>query len=268
MVSFSKYAGCGNDFVLFDHRCPFFPLHNQQLMKKLCHRQLGIGADGLIFLETSSSADFKMRIFNADGSEAEMCGNGIRCLYKFIQQLGFQTKAYTIETMKRKLTIAASGDDVSVEMGIPTEIDWEVNLMIEGQTKVAQHLDTGVPHAVLFVENLDLVDMIHLAPKIRYHPEFLPRGANVNFALMKSNDLIELRTYERGVEQETLACGTGAVATALAAAKMFNLKSPLSVLTRSKEQLRVWFERNGETFEQIIMSGPASLIYHGEIKIE
>lgn len=260
---FSKYSGCGNDFILFDNRSDNFPPITTSLIISLCHRQNGIGADGVIFLETSLKCDFKMRIFNSDGSEAEMCGNGIRCLARFIEDCGVMGNQFTIETMLRKLSVYLEDDDVSVEMGQPKEMLWNLSL----DSYSVHHLDTGVPHAVIFCDDSSKIDVETEGSKIRNHPQFAPRGANANFAHIDSADLIHVRTFERGVEGETLACGTGATATALAAAKIYNIASPIRLKVRSEEILKVSFVEDSGDFSHVLLTGPAKKIFTGTIYV-
>lgn len=270
MVPFSKYSGCGNDFILIDNRFHIFPTADKALIAKLCHRHRGVGADGIILLENSLTADFKMRIFNSDGSEAEMCGNGIRCLMKFLQDQGFQDKKHVIETMNAKIPLFPENGEVSVEMPSPTEISWSTPLSINGNSWNIHFLNTGVPHAVIFVEDVLEVDLETIAPKIRFHSQFAPKGTNVNFvALQAHSQKIFLRTYERGVEQETLACGTGAVASAIAAAKIHGMSSPIHVQTKSQEYLKIAFHLDAESmFSNLIMTGPATFIFSGKIDLK
>lgn len=266
-LTFSKYSGCGNDFILIDHRSPFLNV-SKELVLRLCQRQTGIGADGLILLEKSSSQDFKMRIFNADGSEAEMCGNGIRCLGAFLLELGYPKQAYTIETMERKLSLEFTEKGIKVAMGDPKDIRSHVPLEIEGQNLLCYTLDTGVPHAVVFVDDVEKVHVVALGQKIRYHTSFLPKGTNANFVEKDSPRQISIRTYERGVEDETLACGTGATASALAAALQWNLKAPITVKTRSQDSLEIDFVKNqDQTFTQVSQTGPAHKTFSGTIDL-
>jgi diaminopimelate epimerase len=263
-IAFSKYAGCGNDFILIDNRVSIFPENHPSLIQKLCRRALGIGADGVILLENSSHSDFKMRIFNADGQEAEMCGNGIRCLMKFIHSLGHTQKSYRIETFLRPLLVQLCGDQVSVEMGSPLDIRWNIPLTIEGIDYVVHYLDTGVPHVILFTENVQTFDLNFWGPKFRYHPAFSPKGTNFNVVQVGEDGTLWNRTYERGVEAETLACGTGCVAAALAAHHILGLRSPIQVRTRSEESLTVAFT---DLFDSIVMTGPATQIFSGHFEV-
>lgn len=258
-MKFSKYEGCGNDFILVDHRTPFFPPSNHSLIVKICHRKHGIGADGLIFLERSQKADFKMRIFNADGSEAEMCGNGIRCLFKFIQELGVPGNAFHIETVGSILHVSQDGVDVEVDMPIPYDFRWNISL----DPYVLHYLNTGVPHAICFTDNLETTDVFANGRKIRHLPFFAPKGTNANFVSLISKNEIAIRTYERGVEDETLACGTGCTAAAIAAVKIKGAEAPVFVKTRSGETLKINF--NPE-LTQVTMTGPATFIYSGSYK--
>lgn len=264
-MRFSKYAGCGNDFILVDNRKVVFPVTDRAShIRKICHRHTGIGADGVILLEESLSADFKMRIFNADGSEAEMCGNGIRCLHKFIQKLGLCKQAVSIETLESILSLKQAGDEVTVEMPIPSELSWSIPLSVNNQDLEAHHLNTGVPHAVFFLPEIESVDVNRLGRQIRFDSHFSPRGANVNFVSVADRG-IAIRTYERGVEQETLACGTGATAAALAAAHVKQLPSPIRVHTRSGEVLTIDFKLDDAKISNVTMTGPATHVFDGEI---
>ncbi|MBS4167888.1 diaminopimelate epimerase [Parachlamydia sp. AcF125] len=260
-LAFSKYNGCGNDFILIDNRDRRFPDRDASFIRRLCQRQYGIGADGLILLELSQIADFRMRIFNADGCETEMCGNGIRCLVKFAQDLGITKKHYTIQTMHSILEAFSSEDSITISMGEPAEIEWATQIEVDQTLLTVHWIDTGVPHAVIFVDEVEKADWMALAPKIRSHPHFSPKGVNVNFAQIQKHQ-ISLRTYERGVEQETLACGTGATAAALAAAKTMNIPSPVSIKTRSGDNLEVRFEKTSK-FHNVHLTGSAICTFKG-----
>lgn len=261
-IPFSKYSGCGNDFILIDNREKIFDVESPDEIANLCHRRYGIGADGLILLEKSATANFRMRIFNADGSEAEMCGNGIRCLAKFICELGIAENCFLIETMHQQIEVVVSCDMVSVKMPIPTEINFHAKISVDGQPLVIHHLDTGVPHAVLFVEDLEDESLMERAPLVRFHPHFT-KGTNVNYAAVTADGTVAVRTYERGVEGETLACGTGAAAVAIAAAYVYNLLSPITIYPRSKDILQIAFTGPGHSPENLVMTGPAIKIFTG-----
>lgn len=262
---FIKYVGCGNDFILFDNQTELFPSHNVDLIQRLCHRQWGIGADGIILLEPAKQADFRMRIFNADGHEAEMCGNGIRCLLKFIRQLGFSQPSYYIQTMAGKFKVSHQEKDVCIEMGELLYSPRDLFIEFENRPYTWHYVEVGVPHAILFVDDLVQINLANLGPYIRRHPSFYPKGTNVNIAQLISKEQISIRTYERGVEAETLACGTGATAVALSAAYYYQLKSPLYVQTLSQEILKIEFSLHQQKFSNITLAGPAHSTYRGEI---
>lgn len=259
--AFSKYSGCGNDFVLVDNRSSFFPIDNAPLVRALCDRREGVGADGVILLETSTQCDFRMRIFNADGSEAEMCGNGIRCFMRFIQKLNPQISHCRVETMERSISLQCEAGTVRADVGPPKDIQWMLPNALEHPGLHAHFINSGVPHCVVFVSDLDNVDMESWGPKIRRNAFFGPKGTNVNFVQV-ANGHCSYRTWERGVEGETPACGTGAVAVAMAAFQHFGLKPPISVWTQSRQQLIINFEHK-PLFSNVTLSGPATHIFDG-----
>jgi diaminopimelate epimerase len=264
---FSKYVGSGNDFILIDNRDLSFNTTDHVQISKLCHRQWGIGADGIILLENSHIADYKMRIFNADGYEAEMCGNGIRCFFKFINSFLGSKTAYAIETFESVVFVEKDlrTEEIKVAMQEPFDLCWNKDLEIGSETLKVHHLNTGVPHTVIFTSEI-LDDDIHIkAPKIRYHQDF-PKGTNVNFATISGNSTVTVRTYERGVEGETLSCGTGATAVALAAAYIHNLKLPIKVNTKSGVELEINCTLNQSIIKDVTMKGPAVLVYTGNFK--
>ncbi|MDP1836744.1 MAG: diaminopimelate epimerase [Chlamydiales bacterium] len=260
-IRFSKYSGCGNDFIIIDNRSFFFPLHNEHYVRQLCHRRLGIGADGIILLEPSSKSDFRMRILNSDGTEAEMCGNGIRCLMRFIVRLYPNTSKCVVETGAGLIALKAEGICVQAAMHDPFDMQW--NLQVEGLC--THYMNTGVPHAVCFVDDVQTVDLDQVGKKLRWHTQYGPKGANVNFAAIDSQaNCIRYRTFERGVEGETLACGTGAVAVALAAAQVLKQQAPVTILTSSGQKLIIGFEHDGHKFRNITMTGPADHVFDGQ----
>lgn len=263
---FTKYVGCGNDFLLFDNRCQEFPTF-PVLIQHLCHRQKGIGADGLLLWENSIKADFRLRIFNCDGSEAEMCGNGLRCFVKWLTNLGFKNHPYHIEIAQNVWTAMQTKQVVCIEMKSPSHIQWDISLHFEDQLLRVHYLNTGVPHAVLFVEDIEHLNLAKLGPYLRYHPLWKPYGTNVTVTQVVNSKKIKIRTYERGVEGETLACGTGATAAALAAAYQEGLLSPLNVETRSGEELKIEFLFAQQKFFSITLTGSAECIFLGEVEL-
>jgi diaminopimelate epimerase len=264
---FAKFVGCGNDFILFDNRHGNFPLSQPGLIKWLCHRQEGIGADGILLLENSMLADFRMRIFNSNGSEAEMCGNGLRCFVKWLADQGLQRQIYRIEVMHRILTALLVKNTVCIEMGKPVNSQWNIPLSFENQLLNVHHLDTGVPHTILFVKDLTHIKFIELGAYIRNHSRWMPKGTNVNLAQQTGPQTFKIRTYERGVEGETLGCGTGATAVALAAAYQYHLSSPIIIQTSSGEELSIEFLQQEQDFSNVTLTGPVQGIFQGEIDL-
>lgn len=264
---FSKFVGCGNDFILFDNRQGHFPITQPYLFTKLCHRQFGIGADGVILLEPAEKADFRMRIFNPDNTEAEMCGNGVRCFVKWLISIGLKKSLYSIETKHRLIQASAAETSVKVDMGVPKDEKWNLSLKFLDQQATVHFLNTGVPHAVVFVADVNAIDIQQWGFALRKHAMWQPNGTNVNFVQILSPNKIKVRTYERGVEGETLACGTGSTAAALAAAKQYNISSPIIVETQSKEELIIDFALENEGFSHVSMTGPAHFIFSGEVDL-
>jgi len=267
LVPFTKYSGCGNDFILIDNSASFLSIACPTAVVRLCHRQFGVGGDGLVLLEKSDIADFRMRIYNADGTEAEMCGNGIRCLAHFIHERNPNVHTFKIETMHKLVSVNIEDDNINVEMPLPTEIKDNLDIIVNDKTWTGHFLNTGVPHFVLFVDDLEADDLFLQAPFIRSHSEFCPRGTNVDFAKVLNDKTIAVRTYERGVEKETLACGTGAAAVAWTAARLFNLPSPITIYPRSQESLQITYDGLPPAPSKIKMKGPANKIFQGEIAL-
>lgn len=265
-IPFLKMSGSGNDFILIDHRKPLIPLERmKEFAQRVCRRRVSVGADGLIFIEPSSSVDFTWRFFNADGSEAEMCGNGGRCAARFAFLKGISGPRLTFETLAGRLTAEVSGKRVKLEMTKPHGLSLGQRLVIEGKEEAISSLNTGVPHAVMFVEDLEAIDVVRLGRAIRYHAHFAPRGTNANFVRLEDESHLSVRTYERGVEDETLACGTGTVASALIAAFQGKVKSPVAVKTRGGEVLTVHFEIEGSDVKKVFFEGEVHVIYEGEM---
>ena len=265
-IPFMKMSGSGNDFILIDHRKPFL---DQSLLKafirSVCRRKVSVGADGLILIEQSERADFKWRFYNADGSEAEMCGNGGRCAARFASLKGIAGSSLTFETLAGILSAQVDGKRVKLEMTKPHDFKLNEFIPIEGQELNLSKINTGVPHVVYFLKDLEDIDVIRMGREIRFHPRFAPSGTNVNFAKIENSSQLSIRTYERGVEDETLACGTGAVASALMAAFKGWVKSPVSIRTRGGEVLKVYFEIEGEEVKKVFFEGDVRIIYEGEM---
>ena len=262
-MKFTKAVATGNDFLILDNRAAHIGKLSE-LAKKACERKHSIGADGLLVIEKSKRADFKMRIFNPDGSEAEMCGNGSRCVALYASKHGIVKRTeMTIETLAGIVDASVKGDIVKVKLPDPTDIKWNLCLTIHKCPYKLSFVKTGVPHVVHFVDDLDKVDVKTLGYGLRHHKEFAPEGANADFVKVVGKNEIKVRTYERGVEDETLACGTGAVASAIIAAEAEKLSPPITVQTRGGERLKVYFELIDGNFRNVYLEGKAKLVYEG-----
>lgn len=264
-ISFTKAVATGNDFIIVDNRKKTIKSKLSALAKDICDRKRGVGADGLLMLEPSRKADFKMRIFNPDGSEAEMCGNGSRCAALYAYRKKIAGSKMTIDTVAGMLNAAVKGSIVKVRLTDPKDIKWNMCLMINKCPYKVNFVNTGVPHTIHFVDDLEKVDVRELGANIRYHPDFSPKGTNADFVKVSGKGSIKVRTYERGVEDETLACGTGAVASAIIAAESEKMHSPVTVETRSGEKLKVHFEMIDGEFRNVYLEGKAGLVYEGEV---
>ena len=264
-IKFTKAVATGNDFIIVDNRKAALKGSLQAFAKSICDRKRAAGADGLLVIEPSKKADFRMRIFNPDGSEAEMCGNGSRCAALYAYRKKIAGLKMTIDTIAGILNAGVKGDVVKVRLTEPKDIKWNLCLVINKCPYKVKFVDTGVPHTIYFVDDLEKVDVRELGASIRYHPEFSPRGTNADFVKVAGRGAIKVRTYERGVEDETLACGTGAVASAIIAAESENMPSPVTVETRSGEKLKVHFEMIEGEFRNVYLEGKARLVYEGEI---
>ena len=265
-IPFMKMSGSGNDFILIDHRDPFLKDDGlKDFIRKACRRRISVGADGLILIERSQKADFKWRFYNADGSEAEMCGNGGRCAARFAYLKGIAGPSLKLETLAGILSAQVEGKRVKLEMTRPFGLKLDEALLIDGKEQVYSSINTGVPHVVLFVEDLEGLDIIPIGRAIRFHSHFSPAGTNVNFIQLEKGSQLSIRTYERGVEDETLACGTGVVAAALVAAFKGLVRSPVSIKTRGGEVLAVHFEIDAKEIKRVFFEGDVHIIYEAEM---
>jgi diaminopimelate epimerase len=264
---FYKMTGGGNDFILIDNRegrtdadalRPSIP--------RICRRKLSVGADGLIVIEHSAKAHFRWRFFNADGSEAEMCGNGGRCAALLAHSLGMAPAELTFETLAGIIRARVKGAVVKLTLPSPSDIRLGISLPIDEEEISVDFINTGVPHAVILASDLKEVDVVGLGRKIRHHEAFQPAGTNVDFVTV-GQDAIQIRTYERGVEDETLACGTGAVAAAVIAGLRGLASSPTTVIPRSGESLTIYYE-GGAKIQELSLEGEVRLIYRGWLNEE
>lgn len=261
-LSFYKYQGTGNDFILIDNRNNAIQKDSfsVSVIQYLCHRQLGIGSDGLMLLENSNKADFRMRFYNPDGSEGMMCGNGGRCIVAFASYLQIIGSETTFEAPDG-LHFAKVLDDGNIELQM-NNVD---NIQ---QNTDFTYLNTGAPHHIIFEDKSNVADILTEARKIRYSPVYAHQnGTNVNYAWLNNNQLW-LRTYERGVENETLSCGTGVVATAIASSMKFsNITSPVTVNTKGGV-LKVSFTHENGYIQNIWLNGPAVQVFSGTISFD
>ncbi|MBW2623821.1 MAG: diaminopimelate epimerase [Deltaproteobacteria bacterium] len=264
---FYKMSGHGNDFIIVDNRNTWVNEDEMAPMTKaLCRRGLSIGADGMIFIQNGSEdMDFSWRFYNADGSEAEMCGNGARCAALFAYMLNIAPEKMSFKTLAGVIRAEVFEESVRIETTTPHGLELDYELEIDGERLALSSLDTGVPHAVLFIEDAETAPVFDQGRTIRYHDHFQPNGTNVNFTQVLDSDTIVNRTYERGVEGETLACGTGCVAAALLAAEKDLVQSPVRVLTRGGEDLIIRFKKSGNAFQDVSMEGPVRIVYTGHL---
>jgi len=266
LLNFSKVVASGNDFIVVDNRNDALERNIGDLAgfaKAICKRRLSVGADGLLVLEESSVADFKMRIFNPDGSEVTMCGNGIRASALYALKNGWSQKSMKIETGAGILEAEAKEEDISVKMTPPKETKLEQLVGVGKAIMEIHSINTGVPHAVHFVEELEGYPVKEAGSKIRYHKVFSPEGTNVDFVKKIDDSTISVRTYERGVEDETLACGTGVTASAVISSIVNGTKSPVKVNVRSGDTLKVYFKKERNNFRDLYLEGKAHIVFEG-----
>ena len=267
MLRFTKMNGAGNDFILIDNRAGDVHLDRSQIAH-LCDRHRGIGADGILLLEKATNhADFRMRYFNADGGEAEMCGNGARCFARFANQVAEAQTKISFETPAGVISAELVGDLVTLQMTKPNDLRLDIELPVANENKTVHFINSGVPHVVIPIPRIDDVDVRREGSAIRHHKMFSPKGANVNFIEKRGPNSIAIRTYERGVEDETLACGTGIVASALIFAANENTNGPITVIARGGDELRVGFEKIGNQFRNVTLTGPAEFVFEGTLEI-
>jgi diaminopimelate epimerase len=258
-MKFYKYQGTGNDFVMIDNRLENFPKNNTKLIESLCDRRFGIGADGLILLENDNSTDFKMVYYNSDGNESSMCGNGGRCLVAFAKSLNvIDNKTTFIATDGLHNATIDENGIVSLQMKDVNEVKIESEYVF---------LNTGSPHHVTLVNDLENYNVKENGATIRYSDLYGKAGSNVNFVKQLSENHFALRTYERGVEDETLSCGTGATATAIAMNAIGKANSNAIDINVEGGKLKVTFEKSNKGFEKVFLIGPATFVFAGEIDL-
>ncbi len=286
-IPFMKVSGAGNDFIVVDNRDRVIdPKKMSAFVAGVCRRHLSIGGDGLIFLEKSRKYDFRWRFYNNDGGEADFCGNGARCVARFAYLKKIAPKAMQFEGATGVVEAEVDGEQVTVKVPEPSDVRLRIRLAIpmhrrrrsdppapssvshEGTMLEGHAINTGVPHFVYFVQDTATAEVIGIGRPIRYHETFKPAGTNVNFAQVVDRHTVKIRTYERGVEDETLACGSGALASALLAALVHKVESPITVIPLSRMPLRVAFKQNGERFTNLTLTGEARAVYEGQMRPE
>ncbi len=263
--TFTKISGSGNDFVLFDNRAKALDGDLRDFVQKVCSRRMGVGADGILLLEKSEEYNFSMRYFNADGGEAEMCGNGARCIAYFAHQIGAAEERMTFLAKDGPHQADVHGCGVKVSLQNPSQVQLGLDLDMGGKTLSAHFANTGVPHAVVLTTDLESAEVVNLGREIRYHPKFAPAGTNVDFAQVTGPRALRMRTYERGVEDETLACGTGATASAVVAHLLKKVEPPVAVTTRSGEILTIHFQSRDGVLTDVFLEGDVTPVFEGKL---
>ena len=277
--SFAKFSGAGNDFILFDRRENDGLEITPKLVSKLCERRKGIGADGVLAIEDSTDVDFNMQYFNADGSTGALCGNGARCAIKYAHLSGRLTDGNAVFTCNSKEYSGQvlEGDIVKFILYPPNKIKTGFRTKAYDQLIEAGYVDIDAPHVVINIneilehtsdpfsgfKDLNKIPVLRIGKEIRFSDDFAPEGTNVNFIKVENNSIF-IRTYERGVEDETFACGTGSVSSAIIAYKNFNIKPPFEIIARSGDKLTVDFDTNGEEIKNLSLTGPAVITFVGE----
>ena len=269
-IAITKMSGAGNDFIIIDHRAGFIPEPYQpQFAQLVCRHSFSVGADGLILIEDSATEDFEWRFYNKDGSVAEMCGNGARCAARFAWRRGIAGRKMRFATLAGVIDAELIGEQEHVRIGMTEPYDYRDSMLIHlGESeKEVFFVNTGVPHAVVFVDS-DNTPVEKWGRTLRYHEQFEPAGTNANFVNIIEDGQLLVRTYERGVEAETMACGTGVVAAAIVAARQGLAESPVDVTTSGGEQLVVQFRLEDTGVLDVHLQGPARIIYEADLSAE
>jgi len=269
-IPFTKMSGAGNDFIFIDHRTPFLtsvPVM-QSFARAVCERKFSVGADGLFLIENAEEADFRWQFLNADGSIAEMCGNGARCAARFAFAKGIAPARMRFVTLAGIIEAEVMDQAVKLKMTPPHSPKLNETISVEGQLQTVHSVNTGVPHAVLFMADNVAAPVFEWGRTIRFHEHFQPAGTNVNFVQHLGGNRLSVRTYERGVEGETMACGTGAVASAIIAGMLGKVASPVAVTTSGREELLIHYRLAGGAVDEVYLEGPANVIYEGQLHPE
>ena len=265
-IDFYKMSGSGNDFIIVDNRDNRVnEIDLPNFIAKACRRKLSVGADGFILVENTDAADFKWRFYNSDGSVAEMCGNGARCVARYAYVTGIAGPDMSFETQAGMVHAQVVGERVKVNMTDPFDLNIDYPIELKNGSLVISSVNTGVPHAIIVKDQIDTAEVVPVGREIRFHHRFAPAGTNVNFVCYVKDNMIAIRTYERGVEDETLACGTGAIAAAIVMGCKKKLTSPINVLTRSGGYLNVFYKEIDGKYYDIYLEGDARMIYKAQL---
>jgi diaminopimelate epimerase len=268
-IEFWKMNGSGNDFILIDNRDEVIEDDAlSRLVERTCRRRESVGADGVILVVPSDRYDFGWRFLNADGGEVEMCGNGGRCVSRFAYLKGIAGPKLTFETLAGPIAAEVNGRLVKVRLPAPKELSMNIGIDAQDGWKTMDMINTGVPHVVISLDDLAHYPVVEQGRAIRYHDHFSPEGTNANFMRVIGQDQMEIRTYERGVEDETLACGTGATAAALVASIRGLVNSPVKVKTYGGEILTIHFKKEGNAFQEVWLEGNTSIVYEAHLHEE
>jgi len=271
-IPFAKMTGAGNDFIIIDNRQGVVPGDEMvNLAIRACRRGKSVGADGLLFIEEDRELDFAWRFFNSDGSEAQMCGNAARCVARLAYMDGIAGQDLAFRTIAGPIHAKVNGTTVKVQLTRPQNLEPAISFeLADGSEIKAGFVDTGVPHTIVHCQDDDLenINVMDMGREIRFHPRFSPAGTNANFVSVRDPRTIDIRTYERGVEAETLACGTGAAAAAVLTTVWKLTSPPVSVVTRSGDRLVIHLDPSDPGHGDILMEGIASLVYRGQLTEE
>ena len=264
---FWKMHGAGNDFILLDDRSLRFPCADTALIRRLCDRHTGIGSEGFLLIQPSTRAHVRMHFFNPDGAEAGMCGNGARCLARLAHDLGAAPSSMQIETTSGMLEAEVLSDSVRLHLPAPVDCRCHQTLALDNQAIRYHNIHTGVPHAVVETQALDSLDVCAIGAAIRHHTAFAPKGTNVDFMAITGPQSLRVRTYERGVEAETPACGTGITACALIAGRLGRVTPPVRVTCKHGDTLEVNYRLTADGFSAVTLLGPAVYVFKGTAEI-
>lgn len=267
-VPFWKMHGAGNDFVLIDDRSQTFPDSDNALIHRIARPKYGIGCEGVILIQPSDSADFRMRFYNPDGGEVEMCGNGARCVARLAHEIGAAPRNMQFDTVAGLIRASVLAED-RIQLTMTEPKDWILNgeLDLDDQNLPFHFVNSGVPHVVLTVDDLASTDVAAIGAAIRYHTRFQPAGTNVNLIQITGPDSLAVRTYERGVEAETLACGTGMVASGLVAGALGLVSIPVNITCAAGDVLQVNYDATPDGATNVTLTGPAVHVFRGEIPL-